>query len=943
MSLRSRSTLLLLSFYVVAQLFVSLVLFRPSLRQPTRGSAAPLCASETFSREGAEARLHAYDTYPLLDAALTSTSTSATPSPAAFSLLPNARAGNQGEAVWMNLSLLREAFRDGWIYFGGDGTLKYSFYSFHSLFSRTGLTAPVSPRLAERQWQRRHRNAEERVGSSRLSFHYAPRISDIMKDWKKNVEDKPQQLPPALIIYSAGLWDAYGSSNGSQVGDGETESASLNDIDMLLSSIQSYLVERVSRGLRAPSILFLTSPTPVDSNADTQEEKAKRQRMNVRMAALTERLRARVQEAAAAVSLAHAKALQLPSISGPAATHTTGVLSSVAIADIAQVTTPNSGLMPAHRDDDGGDSVTVWLNPHTTAASMAAYSECHLGQPSWSLHAFTPGQIGMCVAWMAAIVAFIMHHTNKHCHQDKGYQRVSSVDEIELGQVNHGISGNNDGKGNGGGIGTHENGNKASTLTIDARPNQQADVGLSKDVTPSTSRSRASSLASLLKTTLSPNFSSTASGTVLSALVQVGFIIFFMFLLDGNQRLSWWLVGDKVYVRDTFLFVLVVILIIAWQSGSETTNRTEALLNREQTEEWKGVMQIVFVLYHFFAAKEMYNIIRVLIAAYVWMTGYGNFFFFYKTGDFSLARLSKMLFRLNFLVALVCIALNREFMQYYVCALHTFYFLMVYAMMGIAHQWNRNDALLCVKFLVTFIALFFLFDVPSLGLFHTVFAPFSLFYWKNSLHEWWFRAGLDHYATLIGMICAWKAKSIEQWLTRLGDTASLGSHGVHKRWAMQASVAMVAIAAGLLWMVYCLWLPKTAYNAQHPYTSIIPILLYILLRNLTPWLRRHVLFLFSWLGKITLETYILQFHVWLSDDAATILTYWPNYPLFNFILSTAIYVALSLLAFQLTNVLSDHLIPRGSSASDIIVKSLILTAAWTTIYNTCYWIMLITN
>lgn len=34
----------------------------------------------------------------------------------------------------------------------------------------------------------------------------------------------------------------------------------------------------------------------------------------------------------------------------------------------------------------------------------------------------------------------------------------------------------------------------------------------------------------------------------------------------------------------------------------------------------------------------MYNAIRVFIAAYVWMTGFGNFSYYYKTSDFSIGR-----------------------------------------------------------------------------------------------------------------------------------------------------------------------------------------------------------------------------------------------------------------------------------------------------------------
>lgn len=45
---------------------------------------------------------------------------------------------------------------------------------------------------------------------------------------------------------------------------------------------------------------------------------------------------------------------------------------------------------------------------------------------------------------------------------------------------------------------------------------------------------------------------------------------------------------------------------------------------RNQTEEWKGWMQVMFVWYHYFAAKEWYNLIRVYIGCYVWMTGFGQ-------------------------------------------------------------------------------------------------------------------------------------------------------------------------------------------------------------------------------------------------------------------------------------------------------------------------------
>ena len=50
------------------------------------------------------------------------------------------------------------------------------------------------------------------------------------------------------------------------------------------------------------------------------------------------------------------------------------------------------------------------------------------------------------------------------------------------------------------------------------------------------------------------------------------------------------------------------------------------LLSRDQTEEWKGWMQVMFVWYHYFKAAETYNAVRIYIAAYVWMTGFGQFY-----------------------------------------------------------------------------------------------------------------------------------------------------------------------------------------------------------------------------------------------------------------------------------------------------------------------------
>ena len=50
----------------------------------------------------------------------------------------------------------------------------------------------------------------------------------------------------------------------------------------------------------------------------------------------------------------------------------------------------------------------------------------------------------------------------------------------------------------------------------------------------------------------------------------------------------------------------------------------------------------MFLMYHYFAASEIYNSIRLFIAAYVWMTGFGNFSYYYIRKDFSMARFAQV-------------------------------------------------------------------------------------------------------------------------------------------------------------------------------------------------------------------------------------------------------------------------------------------------------------
>ena len=248
--------------------------------------------------------------------------------------------------------------------------------------------------------------------------------------------------------------------------------------------------------------------------------------------------------------------------------------------------------------------------------------------------------------------------------------------------------------------------------------------------------------------------------------------------------------------------------------------------------------------------------------------------------------------------------------------MHTYWFLAVYSTLAIRRDWNHIPKLMALKLGVFFVCNVIVFELGFGWIIFEVLgakSPLPLLSYQDGLHEWMFRASLDRWACFFGMICAWAYPWIESTIRR-AETLTL---------AKRAGTIGGTIAVLLLWFRFCLYpLDKTSYNKVHPYTSLIPIACYIYLRNATATLRRTYLWIFAYCGRITLETYILQFHVWLVHDAKMILLYpfvTADYPLVNFVIATGVYIGFSKIIFDHTAEIGDAIFgDRGRTDTKFI-------------------------
>ncbi|CAG8589052.1 5883_t:CDS:2, partial [Acaulospora morrowiae] len=397
------------------------------------------------------------------------------------------------------------------------------------------------------------------------------------------------------------------------------------------------------------------------------------------------------------------------------------------------------------------------------------------------------------------------------------------------------------------------------------------------------------------------------SRSILFSLMTFGLSVTYMFLSDRTILFS---KSQKQFDSRKFTFLTLFYVLIGFFT-TRTKEKEQPFLNRDQTDEWKGWMQLAILVYHYFGASSVhgiYNSIRVLVAAYLFMTGYGHFNFFYKKADFSLQRVATVVIRLNLQTIILTYLMDTNYLLYYFSPLTTFWFFVIYATMRLRSNKNRSTRFLFMKIILSIIVCSLFVLTP--GVLEKTFDLFNyLFNITWSAHEWRFRLRLDLLIVFVGMLVG--LINIKFQESRISEKSYFP--------ILRHNIILLSLVILIGYIFGISRLGKLEYNIYHPYISFLAILSFIILRNATKYLRNTTSGLFVFFGHFSLETFITQFHVWMAADTKGLLVVTPPEMFWtNFAITSFIFIYVSYWLSRSAGELTSWIIGEKSNAHRVI-------------------------
>ena len=373
------------------------------------------------------------------------------------------------------------------------------------------------------------------------------------------------------------------------------------------------------------------------------------------------------------------------------------------------------------------------------------------------------------------------------------------------------------------------------------------------------------------------------SRTIIRALSAFSAVISLQYITDRThvfeqvQRLPLFLPNLSGMIVFAFLIGFVTVRRSTQPKASQgTEDINHPFLPRDQSDEWKGWLQVLIIVYHYnmaWTADWYWEIIRLAVASYLFLTGFGHTLYFLQKEDYSFRRVCAVTIRTNLLPCTLAYVMRTRWLLYYYMPLSTVWFLIIHATMAIASKHNGFKPFVLGK-LVASAALVHTF-ISTRDLPETVVRFFAItckmsFDTREFFHH---RVQIDQYIVYVGMAVAVAYIWLREVLDSDGrrDVMAVYFRRHFRRLKLVAIALALVGLPSFIYMVHSHIHSQSEWTARQPYITFVPILAFLVLRNAHPTLRNFHSVAFAWLGRYSGEMYVMQDHLWLSGDQEAVL------------------------------------------------------------------------
>lgn len=290
--------------------------------------------------------------------------------------------------------------------------------------------------------------------------------------------------------------------------------------------------------------------------------------------------------------------------------------------------------------------------------------------------------------------------------------------------------------------------------------------------------------------------------------------------LISGCALCWYLDRTNVFGKeqkgwDPAQFLFVIISVVVTLVGLQPADKKESsFVYRGDADQWKGIMQVIILVYRYCDYASTDHIYKT----YLFIMGCEQTITHLKDPEhFTFRKGVAMILRLNLLRVVLSLATSRDSRLYFFPVVLTFNYLVTVAVFVPLRQKNNNYLFLGAKFVAVALLTLVVYNVPVIvDVVATVLQ--AIFHVPGDAYEWRERLLQEPYATFLGMLAGFVYIAASQL-------------SVFSQLRQNPSLRTITTAASKI--------------INNDYTG--------------------------WVGRAWLETFLLQFHIWLAADSTGLL------------------------------------------------------------------------